>query len=502
MTASGPRAPAGVSADPLARAVRNATALGVSTLAANGLLFGWQLVLARWLGPTDYGVYGTIGALLAVAAAVPECGMGLVVVRDVAVRPADAGRYLGATLAVQPLLAVAAYAGVRGAARLLGYDAGLRALLVLAAASLLIGALGNMGHNQLLAAERMVPPALIAVAHAALLVGLAATALALGTGLWGLYAATLLAGLGRAGAYWTLLGTMGCRPVLPPDRAVVSGLLAGGLPLAATSLLALTYVHADKLVTTALLGPAATGFLTAGFVIAFGLIELLSTTVLVAVLPWMARTHAAGDRDALHGTLEALVVFAVAAGTPVAIAASLLAAPLAGGVFGAAFARTADVLRVLMWYIVLAMVVNVFAQALTVQNRQGRLLAVRASGLALNVGLALVLLPALGPAGAAVAMLASEAAVLGWVSRAFPLGVEWWARVADRVWRLGLAASAQSAILLALRARHPVAAVGAGVAAYVVLAAVAGALPRGDRERLGRLLVAVPGIDALRRRFA
>ena len=80
------------------RAARNMTALALSNIASKGLLFLWQLMLARWLGSGDYGVYGTIGALLAVGASLPEFGMGLIVIRDVAKRPRDAGRYLAATL--------------------------------------------------------------------------------------------------------------------------------------------------------------------------------------------------------------------------------------------------------------------------------------------------------------------------------------------------------------------------------------------------------------------
>ena len=87
------------------RAARNATALALSNIASKGLLFVWQLILARWLGAGDYGIYGTIGALLAIGAAFPEFGMGLIVIRDIANRPHDAGRYLTATLTLQPLFA-------------------------------------------------------------------------------------------------------------------------------------------------------------------------------------------------------------------------------------------------------------------------------------------------------------------------------------------------------------------------------------------------------------
>ena len=84
----------------------------------------------------------------------------------------------------------------------------------------------------------MVIPAIISTAHIIVLVILAGTALALDGGLWGLYAATLIAGLLRTGAYWIVLLRGGTRPAFPVDRAVALGLLANGAPLALTAFLA------------------------------------------------------------------------------------------------------------------------------------------------------------------------------------------------------------------------------------------------------------------------
>ncbi|MBP8972967.1 MAG: oligosaccharide flippase family protein, partial [Anaerolineae bacterium] len=319
------------------RAARNATALALSNIVSKGVLFAWQLLLARWLGAEGYGIYGTIGALLAVGAAIPDFGMGLIVIRDVANRPQDANRYLTATLTLQPILAALGYVVLTVAAFLFGYETELRALLAFAALSLLVDALGNMCHNQLLAVERMVIPAAIATGHVIVLVILAGIALAAGAGLWGLYAATLVAGLLRAAVYWAALLHIGARPQFPVDWGVARGLLIAGWPIAVTSFLALTYQHADKLLTTALIGAEGTGQLTAGFVIVFGVIELLSTTVLVAVFPLMSRTYASGQHRLFEVMLEKLAFFNLTLSLPIAIFTSLLAVPLATWVFGAEF---------------------------------------------------------------------------------------------------------------------------------------------------------------------
>jgi len=484
----------GFSSDVAKRAARNATALALSSIAAKGLQFVWQLLLARWLGKAGYGTYGTIGALLAVGAAIPEFGMGMIVNRDVAHRRADAGRYLAATLSMQPLFAALGYLVVLMlAAFLLGYGPTLRGLLAFAAINLLVDALGNMCHNQLLAAEQMVFPAIISTAHVLVLVTFAGIALVLDTGLWGLYTATLLAGLLRTGVYWVVLLSSGVRPVFPLDRALARMLLINGAPLAITSFLSLAYTHTDKLITTALLGTEGTGLLTAGFVIVFGVIELLSTTVLVAVFPLMSRTFADGMREMFEFMLEKLSFFNLMISLPIGIYTSLLAVPLSSLLFGSDFTKTADVLRVLIWYTVVTMVANVFSQALIIQNKQRRILAIRSTGLALNIALNLLLLRRIGVAGAAVASLIAESMVLVLILRSFDLPRDWWRRAANHVWRLGLAGIGLGVVVLVLRTVHPLLAAVAGAPVYIGLVLVMGAVAKDDWDLIYRLATAMPG---------
>lgn len=481
------------------RAARNAAALAISNIASKGAQFLWQLVLARWLGSEGYGVYGTIGAMMAIGAAIPEFGMGMIVIRDVANRPKDANRYLTATLTLQPLFAALGYVVLMISAFLFGYDTDLRLLLAFAAVNLLVDTLGNMCHNQLLAIERMVIPSIISAGHVFALVILAAIALAAGGGLWGLYAATLIAGLGRTVIYWIALLRNGARPTFPVERAIIRGLLRAGWPIAVTSFLSLAYQHADKLITTAMIGEDGTGQLTAAFVIVFGVIELLSTTVLVAVFPVMSRSWGSGQREFFELMLEKLAFFNLTLSVPIGIFTSLLAVPLSAWIFGEGYTQTAYVLRVLIWYTVVTMVVNVFAQALVISNRQRLLMIVRVSGLVLNIALLLVLLPVLDVPGAAVATLIAESALLIAVMSSFTFPSDWWARVINHLWRLAIVAAVTVGIVLALRGVHPLLAAMIGVPAYGLLLLFSGAFAKDDWDLIYRLVLAMPGGNLLTR---
>ncbi|MCX9078787.1 MAG: oligosaccharide flippase family protein, partial [Candidatus Methanoperedens sp.] len=367
-----------------------------------------------------------VGAFIAIGTAVVNFGMGPIVIRDVARAPQHTGKYLTATLIMQSVLAVLAYGLVNGAAALGGYDASIRGLLALAAVSLLVDVLGNMTNDLLLAQERMRASAAVSVGHILVLITLAGVALLAGQGLVGVYVATLAAGGLRALVLWGLVLRGGVRPAWPFDRQIAGPLLRNGAPLAVSAFLSLAYQHADKLITTRFVGTVQTGHLTAAFVVIFGVIELLNTTILIATYPMMSRYHEAGQGETFGFIVEKLVFFTLLISLPLALVLSIFAADITVPLFGADFRPAADALRILIWYAAAAMTVATLAQAMVVQNRQRTLLVLRTIGLGINIALDFLLIPVLTITGAALASLTAESLILLLlVSRFQAAGWDW-----------------------------------------------------------------------------
>ncbi len=480
-------------------AARNAAALAAASIASKGALFVWQLVLTRLLIQADYGIYGTIGGMLVIAATLPEFGMGLIVLRDVARRTELAGKMLTATLIMQPVLAVVAYGGLILAGWLLGYDQTLRALLPLAGLSLFVDVFGNMVHNQLLAREQMVIPAAISVAHIFLLIALVAAALLGGLGLSGLYWATIAAGAARAAAYWVALVRNGVGAAWPPDVAVMGGLLVNGAPLMVNSLLGTAYQHADKIIMTATIGQENTAFLLAAFLIVAGMVELLSTTVLVAVFPLMSRQHGSGQHTAFNFLVEKMAFLTLVITVPIGVIVSTLASTLVALLFSSTYTRTTDILQVLIWYGVVTMVANVFAQVLMIENRQRRLLLIRAAGLALNIILLLILLPRIGITGAAVGSLVAETVVTVVLIAQWEGGADFARRSGPRILRLAMAGAVMAGVMLGLRGAGAVSLLVAGgmllagVGVYAAGVRLLGVIAPDDRGFIRQVLISMPG---------
>ncbi|MCY4525194.1 MAG: oligosaccharide flippase family protein, partial [Anaerolineaceae bacterium] len=114
------------------RTLRNVSALTLSTVIARGLLFLWQLVLARFLGEAGYGVYGAIASFIAIGATFTNFGTGAIIIREVARQPQRAGDYLGTALWLRSGMALLAWLLLNLIAPFTGFDPEFRNLLALA----------------------------------------------------------------------------------------------------------------------------------------------------------------------------------------------------------------------------------------------------------------------------------------------------------------------------------------------------------------------------------
>jgi O-antigen/teichoic acid export membrane protein len=488
------------------RAARNAGAIAAARILSSGALLVWQLILGRLLGDSEFGVYSTVGALFNIGVTFTAFGMGAILIRDVARRADLAGQYFASSLTLQTLLALIAYIGINLAGIALGYSEAIRAFAAVAAISLFTDLCGNAAYDVLLAREKMVVASAVDVIHVFIRIGLAGLALALGFGLLGVYVVTIFTGLGRAAALWIALRWNGITPKFPLDRALSLTLLLNGLPLAAAAFINITYTQIDKLMTTSILTEADTGHLNAAFVIIVGVVEVLSTTVITAVYPIMSRLYVPqGSTDGQGASadgvqtnamfrmiIEKLAFFTLLISLPLGLMISAFAGAVAVPLFGADFAPTADILRILIWYACITMVANVFSQGMLVQNRQRHLVVIRVGGLIFKLILNLLLLSRVGVIGAAVASVTAELIVLTLLGRDYKLGTLI-VSMLPRLTRLGLIAAAALAAMILLGGLHPIVGMIGGGIVYMIGVLTLRVLADDDWDLLYRLAAAVPG---------
>ncbi len=471
------------------RAARNAGAIAAARIASSAIQLGWQLILTHALGAAVFGIYGAVGALFAIGATLTSFSMSLIVIRDVARQRALAGRYLAAVLVIETVLGLIAYIGINVGA--LGYENTIRGFVAVAGLSLFIDMLGNICYDQLLAQERMVTTSAVDVAQIVIRIALAGLALWLGFGLLGVYVVTILTGIGRSTALWMLLRRTGVRPYFPIDWTIARPLLINSAPLALSAFIAMTYVQIDKLLTTGLLTDTDTGHLNAALVIITGVVDVLNTTVLIAVYPLMARVYRGDGQNTLFRFItEKLAFFTLLIGLPIGLVISVFSANIFVPLFGAAYSATAVILRVLIWYSVVTMINNVFEQALYVENRQRYLVTMQIGVLVIKLALGLFLLPRIGVIGAAVATVGAEIVLLLILALDFRLDLRLFL---PRLLRLAVLALISVGVTLLLGRIHPLVGMIGGALVFGGGLLIGRVLADDDWDLLYRLIAAAPG---------
>jgi len=393
------------------RATRNFSALVIGSVFSKGLLFAWQIVLGNAFLPAEYGTYNTVVSLMAVSAILINWSMGLIVVREGARQPHRLPHYWATTLFLQTLFFVPAYLVMMSLGYASGYSEIILAYAGLAGLSMWVDSFGNIGYDLLIAREKMHLTSLIEIISIVLKIGLAGIALGIGWGLVGVYGATILAGFVRSVVLSWANWRDGLRPQFPLDRPLTRELLVNSLPLMLAAFLSLAYQNADKLMTTAILDEERTGFLGPAFVINFGIVEVISTTLLVAIYPLLSRYYADEALRPTFGSItQTLARFMLMVSLPLVLALSLFAEPIILTLYNPNYLPTAGILSVLVWYTLIMMVGNVFSKGLLVQNRQRATLLIRFISLCINVALnAFFLFRFQDPRGTAVASVIAEA---------------------------------------------------------------------------------------------
>ncbi len=387
------------------RAARNALWLLLSQGGVRLVGFAIGTVLARYLGATDFGTYAFVMTYVSYFGILADGGLGRFLIRDVARDRATAPEYLSQITALRLLLALAAYAlmlllalGTRSAPERL-------VAIAVAGGSLFTGAVAGALASVFTAREEMHISALFTLLSSVATALFVLAALAAGAGLLGTVAAVTLANLPPLG----FLLAMWCRrEPAPRPRASLPfwwRALRGSYAYALLGVIGVVYFRIDSLMLTWMRGPEANGIYQA----AYRLLDAITDApgvIVAAMFPALARLHRQSRTELRRAYVTVLVVLTLL-GIPVMLALLLFADPIVLLLYGAEYARSAAVLRLLAVAVFLIFVDTANTMLLYSGDELGTVLVLSLGTTAANVLLNLILIPRYSYNGAAVATIAS-----------------------------------------------------------------------------------------------
>ena len=395
------------------RTLRNSVlVVGARALAKLGT-FVVVVLLLRNLGDERYGRFAAMVVYVTLLGIVSDLGLQTVFIRDVSRDRQLLRRYLGNLLSVRLLLSIVTLAILAAILRLLSPAlfpftlAGFVLLLTTSYSSLLRAVFyvrGRLGYE-----------AFAIVAEAILLLILTVIAIRSHASwdvfLW-VYAASYL--FTCLFAYGVLRWRWHEQVSLRFEPALLRSLLGAGVPLALGFTIATVYAQLDIVLLQLFKGFQMVGWYSAAnrFIDA---VAWIPQSAMGAVFPALSLVAFGAGRQLAFAYEKSYKMLALL-GLPLAVGTGLTATSLIHLAAPTGFDPAIPALQILAPSIALLFVNNAFIYTLTAMNRQLDFTRLSLFGLAVNVGLNLILIPAYGYVGAAVASTLTELALFvgGW----------------------------------------------------------------------------------------
>ncbi|WP_256547888.1 flippase [Halovivax gelatinilyticus] len=376
---------------------------------AGGLL---MVVLARLLGPEDYGLLFLAIAVFGVLGVASKLGIAKSCARYVAEYKESDPAQLPHILRVALLFNVGAVVTVC-VALLIGHrhlaafldEPSLTPLLLLGLGYLVFEALATFARLVLQGLEEIELAATVHVTNR-----ITRLIFVVGFAVLGFGALGALVGYIMSFAISSLLGLWlvyrYCLRGIEPATSVESGLKRRigeyTVPLTATS----TANVLDKQIDTVLVGLFLSPIAVSAYVLSKQIVEFLEAPVSAlgfTLSPTFAAQKADGNTDRAARLYETALTHALLLYVPAAAGLVLVAEPTITLVFGSDYLGAVPVLQVLSLYAILLSVTKITSNALDFLGRAKARAIVKGSTALLNVALNLVLIPLIGVVGAAIA---------------------------------------------------------------------------------------------------
>lgn len=398
-------------------AIRNALKLGGSLVFTWGIALGIRLIVPRYLGPFRFGTLNFADGFSNTAFIVLSLGADQYIRKEVAVRPSHASEFFGGVFTIRTLMTLFVFAGMAAVMHATGRSGEVATVVFIygatqffvmnnATLSAMLHAKGDVGAMSVLAVVTKIVWA----------VGLLA-AMATGAGLWA-YGASFFASEFIETFVLYALGRKHLGLRLQIDRAGTAKMLLASLPFYLQGFATTAYTRIDVSLLEFMGNTQEVGFYGAATALS-SLTLLLSPLIGWVLMPMLSRAAARSRTELFEQTRRSLeLILAVA--IPASMLINLGAEFWIHVVFGEAYMPAATALRVQATMFVLTYVSIIYWLVITMLERTWALTAVFFAGLAVNVGLNLVLIgPGMrhfglggGGTACAVAMLVTEIVVV------------------------------------------------------------------------------------------
>lgn len=372
----------------------------------------WIIFLARALGVESFGKYNFVNAFILIFSVLPDLGIGLVFVREVAQNQPLAKEYLGNCLVLNSILSVVAFIFIFLTINILHYSFSTVILVAIATGTLIISTIRSVGSWMFEAHEKMEISAMLTCLNTLVTLLGGFVFWQIGKSLsflfFGLMTGTIISTL----ITWSFVIKAFGWPKLRLNVKMSKYLIEQGFPLALAAFAYYLYTKIDTVILSKIADNQAIGWYNAATIFSFSAIQFLNVPLVSAIYPTLSRLLAA-DYQNLSKIIQKLLLMVILWSVPFAVFVTIFSSFLINLVYGPAYFPAVNVLKIVVWFTPFAALSAFLYKFLIILKKQKIYLYVSLVGSVTNILLNLVAIPKFGMIGAATSSVLTQVLLLG-----------------------------------------------------------------------------------------
>ena len=387
----------------------NMSWLMVSQIITSACAFIWTIITARYLGPSDNGIFGTAVSFTVLFAVLADFGMTTYIVRAISTDFENEGKYLNNAISLKLFLSILYLSVVCLAMVIFGYDNFMMIICFLFAIESLIKSFQYAFCAPIQAHEMMKYQAIANIIINVLTLVFIVFVTFTKWGLYGIAFAYILANIFALIYTIIIITKKTVKPRFSFDPSFYKKLLMGGIPFALTGIFYTIYYSIDLVMITQFANTYDTGLYNAAYKL-ITVLTLFYTIYSSVIFPVMSKLFV-DESDLLHLSFVKSIKYLLMVTIPIAIFTAFYSYDLIN-IYGPQYIEAGGVLKVLIWTVCFLFVNSACSLLLNASHEEYSVTKIYSIAALFNVALNLILIPKYSVYGASVATVLSEILIL------------------------------------------------------------------------------------------
>lgn len=384
--------------------------LASSQLIITVCTFIWTIVIARYLGVAEYGIYGFAISLTGILIIIADFGINTHIVRDVSTNNCIASKYLGNAIPLKSVFSAAAFIVMIVILFLMHCDELTVKVTMLFAIEMILGSFFNLLKGAFQAFEKVRYQAIANnIRHIILLVFILIS-IYTDMGIFAIAVSYILSNVITLAYGFHALKRNIVKPKYEFDRQFCRKITMLSIPFAITGILFSAYYYIDIIMLENIVGSYAAGIYNA----TYNLIPVQNLLVSIygaVIFPVMSKLFKSNDESMLFFSYEKSVKYLLMLIIPFSVLIVIYAPALIQLIYGSEYGSASGVLSILIWNVSVLFVLGPGTNVLNSSHREMTVNMIYIFGAVVNVILNLILIPRFSYYGAAVSTILSYALI-------------------------------------------------------------------------------------------